>query len=85
MGAVRADASVERDTGEKAFLYAQAGITDYWVSRLNQRQVWVYRNPASDGYPEPLRLGETDSISPLAAPEVVIPVRDLLPRVPAGE
>ena len=78
-----ADTSVERDTGEKALLYAQAGITDYWVSVVNQEVLLVYRNPASDGYPEPQRLRSGETITPLFAPDVTIAVADLLPR-PAG-
>lgn len=76
-----ADASVERDTGEKALLHAQAGILDYWVPLINQRELLVYRDPTPDGYDAPQRLTEADFINPRAAPDVVIAVRDLLPRV----
>ena len=73
-----ADSSVERDTGEKALLYARAGIADYWVSLVGMRQLWVYRNPTENGYAETLRLDENDTISLLAAPDVEISVRALL-------
>jgi Uma2 family endonuclease len=75
-----ADSSVERDTNEKSLVYARAGIQDYWVSLVGARQLLVYRNPSSEGYPEPLRLNEYDTIRPLSAPEVEIPVHELLSR-----
>lgn len=75
-----ADSSVERDSGEKAALYAQAGITDYWVSLVNTHQLVVHRGPTENGYASVVRLTETDTITPLAAPDSVISVADLLPR-----
>lgn len=76
-----ADSSVTRDTQDKALLYAQAGIHDYWVSLVNERQLLVHRNPTSNGYAgDPLRLRAEDTVSPLFAPNVIIAVADLLPR-----
>lgn len=77
-----ADTTAARDTGPKALLYAQAGIEDYWVMLINPRELWVFRNPTEEGYAPPLRLTEADTISPLAAPHIVIAVRDLVPRIP---
>lgn len=77
------DITGARDTGEKALLYAQAGIADYWVSLVNERVLLVFRDPTPDGYPEPLRLTENDTVRPLAAPDVEIAVRDLVARAPA--
>lgn len=68
------------DTGEKALRYAQAGIPDYWVSLVNERVLVVFRDPTPDGYPEPLRLTEAGTVRSLAAPDVEIPVRDLIAR-----
>ncbi len=75
-----ADTSVTYDTGDKAILYAQAGIADYWVLLVNPRELLVYRNPTPDGYDgEPQRLHEGDTVSPLFAPDVTIAVANLLP------
>jgi Uma2 family endonuclease len=75
-----ADSSVTYDTGDKAFLYAHAGIADYWVLLVNPRELLIYRNPTPDGYRgEPQRLHESDIVSPLFAPDVTIAVADLLP------
>lgn len=73
-----ADATVTHDTGEKAVLYAQAGIADYWVSVVGERVLLVFRNPTPNGYPPPLRLTDADTISPLAAPNITLDVRDLV-------
>lgn len=76
-----ADSSSARDRGEKAQLYAEAGISDYWVSLINSRELLVYRSPTPAGYPEPQRLTERDVIRPLTAPAVEIAVRDMLARL----
>ena len=75
------ETTIERDTIEKVLLYAQAGIPEYWVSLVNERELLVFRDPSPDGYPEPQRLTGVDVIRPLAAPHVEFAVRDLLPRV----
>lgn len=80
-----ADSSADRDTGEKALLYAQAGITDYWVSVVGTRRLLVFRDPTPSGYPDPVSLTEDDVVSPLAAPEITIAVRDLVARVSSPE
>ena len=73
-----ADFSEDRDTGEKATLYGKAGLADYWVSLVNKGELWVYRNPTEEGYPEPLKLTIANSIAPLCAPGVTLAVSDLL-------
>lgn len=42
------DATLAFDRRKKASLYAQAGIADYWVVNLVNRQLEVYRRPRSD-------------------------------------
>lgn len=39
-----ANSTPERDTKVKRSLYAQAGITEYWVFDVGQRELKVYRN-----------------------------------------
>lgn len=75
-----ADATEDKDSGEKADLYAQAGITDYWVVKIRSKVVEVYRNPKMGKYPDPKTLRAGDAVSPLFAPGVSLPVSDLLPR-----
>lgn len=80
------DTSLAIDTGEKAELYAAAGIADYWVSDLNNRVLIVHRDPRPDpatnsgsSYATVLRLTPGQTVSPLALPQSTINVADLLP------
>lgn len=75
-----ADSSVEYDLGAKTLLYAQAGITDYWVVLVGEAAVVRHREPTAEGYQEVTRLAGEDTISPLAAPEAVWTVSALLGR-----
>lgn len=80
-----ADTSMLYDLGEKALLYAEAGITDYWVVLVNEPLVVVHRQPTAEGYREVTRLAGADTLSPLAAPEAVWTVDTLLGRAEASE
>lgn len=78
------DTTLAVDLTDKAELYAEAGITDYWVVDLDGRRLLVFRDPYKHPlggytYRTHLTLGSTDSISPLAAPTSVIRVADILP------
>jgi Uma2 family endonuclease len=75
-----ADTTVARDTGEKALLYAQAGITDYWVNLVSERVLVVHRDPTPEGYQSVMRLTEADTLSPLCAPDILLAVRELVAR-----
>ncbi len=75
-----ADSSVENDLGEKALLYAQADITDYWVVLAEMQAIVVHRQPSPEGYQDVARLTETETLSPLALPSVAWTVSVLLGR-----
>lgn len=80
-----AEASLTLDRERKARLYAEAGIEDYWIVNLRQRQVEVCRKPQKKPrqrkatYTQVTIYGEKDTVSPLAAPRAKIKVADLLP------
>lgn len=74
------DTSAAYDLGEKALLYAQAGIRDYWVVLVNEAVIVRHQEPTPEGYQEVVRLGGMDAISPLAAPEAFWTVDALLGR-----
>jgi Uma2 family endonuclease len=81
-----AESSLAFDRGEKASLYARAGIPDYWIVNLVDRLLEVYRDPTPDSEaPVGWRYGVTNSLgpeaflSPLAAPHARVSVADLLP------
>lgn len=65
------DTTAAYDLGGKALLYAQAGITDYWVVLVNEEAIVVHREPTAEGYQSVTWLAGTDTIFPLAAPEAV--------------
>ena len=80
------DSTLRKDRVLKAHLYAHAGIADYWIVNLNDRQVEVHRNPG----PDPSRKGRyryadvtvvpaDGRVTPLAVPGAVFAVADLLP------
>jgi Uma2 family endonuclease len=80
------DSTLRKDRTIKAHQYAQAGILDYWIVNLVDRQLEVHRNPG----PDPARRGrfryadvtivpESGRIAPLAAPQSEVAAADLLP------
>ena len=68
----------EYDLGEKAMLYAQSGIADYWVVMVKENTIVRHRQPSPQGYGEVMRLTGENSLSPLAMPEIVWNVAALL-------
>ena len=79
------DTSAAYDLGEKALLYSQAGITDYWVVLVNEAAIVRHRQPTSEGYQQVTRLAGADTLSPLVVPEAVWTVNALLGREGAPE
>ena len=67
-----ADATWTYDTREKAGLYAEAGIGDYWVVNLVDNYVLVFRDPGSKGYRSRREYRGDEEIQPLAFPELAI-------------
>ncbi len=66
-----ADSSLHYDMGEKAQLYAEAGIQDYWIINLLDDCVEVFRDPQPSGYRSRQTRRHREEIRPLAFPEVV--------------
>ncbi|RMG13476.1 MAG: Uma2 family endonuclease [Cyanobacteria bacterium J055] len=73
-----ADSSLNRDTEFQAVVYGRSGISDYWVLDVTNRQLHVFREPSLEGYRQIMVLSDEDSISPLAFPEIVLAVGDML-------
>jgi Uma2 family endonuclease len=81
-----ADSSLKYDRESKASLYAKAGLADYWIVNVLDRQVEVHRRPGADNnaefgysYADKMTFRESETIAPLAKPKVKITVADLLP------
>ncbi|MEL6222886.1 MAG: Uma2 family endonuclease [Cyanobacteria bacterium J06627_8] len=73
------DSTLKQDCEIKDKLYAQAGVADYWVVDVNNRQLHIFREPASGGYASHLILKEPHEVSPLAFPDVVLSLTSFLP------
>jgi len=67
-----ADSSLAYDCGEKAELYAAAGIADYWVVNLPGRCVEVRRDPQGGRYRSQRAFAGGEELRPLAVPEAVL-------------
>ena len=78
------DATLAKDRGRKAEDYARAGIPDYWIVNLVNRQLEVHRDPgpfpSGHGYKLRRVLLEGEVVAPLLAPDRLVSVSDLLPR-----
>lgn len=64
-----AESSLEIDRTEKLAIYAKAGITDYWIVNLIDKQIEVYRQPLNQAYQEKGIYRDDQKVSPLALPE----------------
>jgi Uma2 family endonuclease len=76
-----ADSTLKQDCEIKDKLYAQAGIADYWVLDLKNRQLHVFRNPTPTGYTSHLILAEPNEIAPLSFPSLTLSLTVILPPV----
>ena len=76
-----ADSTLKQDCEIKDKLYAQAGIADYWVIDLKNRQIHIFRNPTTTGYTSHLILSEPSEISPLAFPHITLSLTAILPPI----
>jgi Uma2 family endonuclease len=78
-----ADSSLPSDRLSKSRIYAAAGVPEYWIVNLRDRQVEVMRDPA----PETAVYGTTlvarpgERLVPVAFPDVSIVVAVLLPDI----
>lgn len=73
-----ADTSLRYDRQVKSRLYGAAGITDYWIVNLAERQIEVYREPQTDGYRVITRYKPGETLSPLAFVDVNLGTDEIL-------
>ncbi len=80
------DTTLDPDLTIKAEIYATAGVLDYWVIDVENRQLHVFRDPVplpeglgATAYRSHVTLAATDSVSPLAQPNHSIRVTEMLP------
>ena len=73
-----ADSSLGTDRTVKARLYARADIREMWLANLVDQRIEVYRDPSPDGYRSVVSVGPGGTVSPLAFPDIVLMVDDIL-------
>ena len=73
-----ADTTLRYDRDTKVPRYAAAGVPEVWIENLPGDALLVYRDPAANGYSVSLTLHRGDSVSPIAFPEVLFKVEELL-------
>ncbi|MDQ6943600.1 MAG: Uma2 family endonuclease, partial [Candidatus Eremiobacteraeota bacterium] len=59
--------------------YARHGVPEYWIVDLLHEHIDVYRAPGGERYARHRRVGRGKSVAPLAFPDDVIAVNDILP------
>jgi Uma2 family endonuclease len=71
------DSSLKKDLETKQPIYAEAGIQEYWVIDLQNRQLIVFRSPHNGEYASKQELRQGD-VSPQAFPDIVVGIASLL-------
>ena len=72
-----ANSSLNKDSTIKYHIYAEAGIPEYWLVNLQTGELIVYRQPSGREYGSKMTL-RGGNISPLAFPDVTIPVEAII-------
>jgi Uma2 family endonuclease len=72
-----ADSSVEQDLGEKAKLYAEHAIPEYWVVDVQAQQVHSHRIPNNGLYQSIQIFEKIGCISPLCQPAATLSLAEL--------
>ena len=73
-----ADTSLGYDRTTKASLYAETGVSETWIVDLEHAHVETLRHPGADGFAERLVVPSGFEVSPLALPDIVLAVADIL-------
>jgi Uma2 family endonuclease len=74
------DSTLKKDRGEKARLYAESGIRDYWIVNIQGRCIEVHRDPKGSKYRSVAIFNLGQEVHPLAFPDVSLPVSRLFPE-----
>jgi Uma2 family endonuclease len=71
------DSSTEQDLGEKARLYAEHDIPEYWVIDVRAEQVHIHRTPSQGKYQSIQTVDKSELISPLCKPAATLSLAEL--------
>lgn len=70
--------SVELDR-EKAFIYAEAGVQEYWIVLAERREVEVYRQPEGGQYREVRTYAHGETIECASVPGIHVALAGIFP------
>jgi Uma2 family endonuclease len=73
-----ADSSLAYDRHTKVPLYARAGIAEVWILDVDHRRAEIHRGPGGRGYRAIRTVGADEGFAPVAFPDVVVRLTDLL-------
>jgi Uma2 family endonuclease len=59
-------------------VYGRSGIAEYWILDVQERCLYVFRQPEAEGYGMEQKFYEGDAVTPLAFPNCEIAVREFL-------
>jgi Uma2 family endonuclease len=68
-----------KDRRMKIPLYAQQGILEAWLLDVPAQQLEIYRQPSPDGYRSVEFVGRGGPVAPLAFPDLLVVIDDVLP------
>jgi hypothetical protein len=71
------NSSLEKDSTVKYRIYAEAGISEYWLVNLQRRELIIYRDPRDSEYGSKITLTEGE-VTPLAFPDIQIPIEAMI-------
>lgn len=73
-----ADTTLAHDIGDKARVYARAGILEYWVIDLESSRLRIFRDPDGEEFRQIRIVGHGDTVSLSSLPELEFQISDLL-------
>jgi len=74
-----ADSSLEYDQGIKASLYAERGVSEYWIVDLKSGVVMTHSGPAGMSFRTVREYRRGDSVAPQLLPTCNVQIASLLP------
>lgn len=72
------DTTLEYDRDVKLGLYARHGIPEVWLLDVNAREITVYREPAEGQYRLIRKPTATETVSPMAVPDLALRLMELM-------
>ena len=77
-----ADSSLTKDRGDKARLYAECGVPEYWVVNIPEQVIEVYLDPKGDTYQTTITKRRGENLSATTLPTVEFAVAELFRGIP---